>query len=310
MGDLVIKLGMIGLSEGNGHPFSFSAIFNGYSDSGFAKADWPVIHDYLKLWGPDQFGIGDARVTHAWTQDPDITSKLCAACLIDNGLDDPKDMIGNVDAVIIARDDYKSHAELAMPFLQARMPVFIDKPLTVEKNELKDFIPYLKAGKLMSCGGMRYAVELDEARTGFAGYGDVPLIRAAILNDWDKYGIHMIDAVFNLTTARPIAVSALNSNHDSMAIEMDNGSLFQVDTLGNIGRLFRLEIFGREKISQHDLVDNFSMFRRTLQHFIEMVHSGEPQIPVLDTVDSIRTLIAGRQSAETGKRVTLNDVFA
>jgi len=26
----MIKIGMIGLSEGNGHPYSFSAIINGY----------------------------------------------------------------------------------------------------------------------------------------------------------------------------------------------------------------------------------------------------------------------------------------
>lgn len=303
------KIGIIGLSEGNGHPFSFSAIFNGYSDSGFADADWPVIHEYLKRRTPDEFGIGDAHVTHAWTQDAAITRKLCAACLIDNALSDPNQMIGNVDAVIIARDDYESHADLAMPFLQAGIPVFVDKPLTVDKAELQNYTPYLETGKLMSCASMRYAIELDEARSTFPEYGEVPLIRAAILNGWEKYGIHMIDAVFNLTSARPVAVTAFNTSHDSMMIEMDNGGLFQVDALGTIGRLFHLDIFGRRKMSQHDLYDNFSMFRRTLQTFMEMINSGVPQISPQDTITSVITLIAGRQSAETHKRVMLSDVL-
>lgn len=304
------KIGMIGMSEGNGHPFSFSAIFNGYSDAEFAKAGWPGIHDYLKLRKPDEFGIADARVTHAWTQDPDITAKLCAACFIDNKLGDPQDMIGAVEAVIIARDDSQSHAKLAMPLLRAGLSVFVDKPLTVDSAELQEFRPYLESGKLMSCAGMRYAIELDEVRNKFADYGDVPLIRAAILNDWEKYGIHMIDAVFNLTSARPLAVTALQADHDSMAIEMDDGSLFQVDALGDVGRLFQLEIFGRNKISRHDLWDNFSAFRRTLQQFMQMVASGQPQIPVRDTVASINTLIAGRQSAITGKKVRIDNAFA
>ena len=31
-----VRVGMIGMSEGNGHPFSFSAIINGYDDDGLA----------------------------------------------------------------------------------------------------------------------------------------------------------------------------------------------------------------------------------------------------------------------------------
>ena len=43
-----IKLGIIGYNEGNGHPYSFSAIINGFNPN----ADWsryPQILEYLKL---------------------------------------------------------------------------------------------------------------------------------------------------------------------------------------------------------------------------------------------------------------------
>ena len=55
---MVIRVGMIGLSEGNGHPFSMSAIINGYSDTGLAESGWPVIHEYVKRRHPSEF---DAR---------------------------------------------------------------------------------------------------------------------------------------------------------------------------------------------------------------------------------------------------------
>ena len=115
----MIRTGILGYSDGNGHPFSFSAIVNGYDDEGFAAAGWPVIHNYLKAQGRDRFGIGDARVTCAWTQDPELTARLCAACRIDTACATPQDMIGKVDAVIVARDDWETHAQLAMPFLDA-----------------------------------------------------------------------------------------------------------------------------------------------------------------------------------------------
>ena len=48
------------------------------------------------------------KITHAWTQDPESTKKLCAACRIPHGVDDYREFLGKVDAVIIARDDYET----------------------------------------------------------------------------------------------------------------------------------------------------------------------------------------------------------
>ena len=39
---------MVGVSSGNGHPFSFSAIINGYDPEGLANAGWDVIYDYVR----------------------------------------------------------------------------------------------------------------------------------------------------------------------------------------------------------------------------------------------------------------------
>jgi hypothetical protein len=45
MGRVVTNVGILGLSEGNGHPFSFSAIINGYDDVGLTEGGWPGNHD-------------------------------------------------------------------------------------------------------------------------------------------------------------------------------------------------------------------------------------------------------------------------
>ena len=36
----MIKIGIIGTSEGNGHPYSFSAIINGYDDKNMSMSGW------------------------------------------------------------------------------------------------------------------------------------------------------------------------------------------------------------------------------------------------------------------------------
>jgi predicted dehydrogenase len=302
------RIGIIGLSEGNGHPFSFSAIINGYSESGMADSGWAVIHEYLRRRDASEFGFSGCAVTHAWTQDPSVTRRLCKASGIPHGVSTPEEMIGQVDAVIVARDDYQNHLQMALPFLQAGLHVFIDKPLSLDIEELRTYRPYLEAGKLMSCSAMRYARELDEARADLSAYGELRLVRAAILNSWEKYGIHMVDALLNLLPDRPSAVIPLEAEHASMALSMDNGLLVQIDALGDVVPCFRIDLFGTRKNSSHEIKDNFSMFRRMLWHFLHSVENGEPAIESDRTLEAMRVLIAGQIAKRENRKVLLDDV--
>ena len=140
----MIKIGIIGTSEGNGHPYSFSAIINGYDDKNMSMSGWNNIYMYLKERDFSDFGISDAKVTHVWTQSFDESIKIANVSRIDNVVDNYDDMIENVDAVIIARDDYKSHIKIAKSFLEAGKYVFIDKPLSLDINDIIYFKPFLR----------------------------------------------------------------------------------------------------------------------------------------------------------------------
>lgn len=304
----ITRVGIIGISEGNGHPFSFSAIINGYSDEGLGGSGWNVIYDYVRRRDPSEFGIEGLRVTHAWTQEKETTKQLCDACLIPNPASDWKDLIGEVDAVILARDDYENHFKMALPFLEAGIPVAVDKPLSLDIEELKAFKPYLESGRLFSCSGMRYARELDEPRAGLADYGKIKLIRGAVLNGWEKYGVHLLYAILALRETRPLAVHSLMAGHPSIAIHMEDGSLVQIDCLEDCPKTFAIDIWGTKHRSSHEILDNFTMFRRMLWHFARSVKSGEPAIPVSENLDVLRTLIAGIRAMGEGRKVFLSEI--
>lgn len=303
----MIRTGVIGLSEGNGHPFSFSAIVNGYDDTGFAGAGWPVIHDYLRRQSPDCFGFDNARVTHAWTQDVGLTRTLCTACHIPTACATAEDMLGQIDALIIARDDWQCHAHMAMPFLEQGVAVFVDKPLTLDETELQAFEPYLRTGRLMSCSGLRHAVELDPLRTTEMPTGDVRLINGTVLNGLDKYGIHLIEAVASLGRgfARPVAVTRMNTTHESFQIQLANGVPLKLDCLGAVGKTFHLSVFGQRTHMHFDLHDNFSAFRRTLQAFFRMVSTGTPPFDPEETLAFMR-LLRTALALTPGATATLN----
>lgn len=303
---MVIRTGIIGLSSGNGHPFSFSAILNGYVGSGLVEAGWQGIHDYLRRRHPADFGVNDLHVTHAWTQDEGITRALCHTASIAYGVSAPEAMLGEIDALIIARDDAESHLHLARPFLEAGVSVFIDKPLTLARDELEVFSPYLDSGRLMSCSAMRYAVELDELRYRLDEYGRLTLVRGTVINGWEKYGIHLLEAILSLLPSRPVSVEPVNVNHDSVLIRLADDTPIIIDALGDAPAVFEADVLGRKKVSHHAISDNFSMFRRALWEFSRMVHTGTPSIAPDDTRDVIRTLIAGSLAMREQRRLYLD----
>jgi predicted dehydrogenase len=308
MGSVVKSFGIIGLSEGNGHPFSYSAIINGYSPEGLATSGWPGIYEYVRRRHASEFGLDGWRVTHAWTQDAESTHKLCAACNISTGVTDYREFLGKVDAVILARDDYETHFEIARPFLEVGLPVFIDKPLSMDVSELRAFKPYLETGQLMSCSGMRYSRELDEPRADLSVYGRLKLIRGAIVLSWEKYGVHLVEAILAITPAHPVSVRMQHAEHASAVVRLDDGVLVQIDALGECVRTFHVELFGTQRTAAFDITDNFSMFRRMLWQFAESIRTGQPAIPPDRTLEIMRVLIAGRMACVENREVFLSEI--
>lgn len=296
---MTLRIGILGFSEGNGHPLSFSAIINGYDDRAFATVGWPVIHSYLGKRSPDEFGFADVAVTHLWTPDRVQADGFAAACRIGRVVDDPAEMIGAVDAVMLLRDDPASHRALAEPFLRHGLSVFVDKPLCVTAEDLAFFRPHLESGRLMSCSGLRFAAELDGVRASRASFGEIKLVRASVVVDWARYGIHMLEAVMGALDVRPIAVQRHVAPHESVAVSLDNGALLLIDALGAVPKTFTIDIYGTKRIERVEIADNFSAFRRTIGHFVDQVRSGVPALAPTDTLRVIETLMAGA-AAEPG----------
>ncbi|HKO18202.1 MAG TPA: Gfo/Idh/MocA family oxidoreductase [Acidobacteriaceae bacterium] len=296
------------MSDGNGHPFSYSAIINGYSPEGLAASGWTGIYNYVRRRHASEFGFPGWSVTHAWTQDPDTTRKLCAAARIPEAVGEYSDILGKVDAIIIARDDFEKHLEMARPFLEAGTPVFIDKPLALSSDELSYYEPFLESGRLMSCSGMRYARELDDLRANLPAYGKLRIIRGAVVLTWEKYGVHLLEAILSTVAARPLSVRIHAAPHASALIRLQDDILIHLDALGDCPPVFRLDFFGAQQIGSFDITDNFSMFRRMLWEFLRSIQTSTPAIPAQQTLDIMRVLIAGRMSAAENREIALDEI--
>lgn len=302
----MLKLGIMGMSPGNGHPYSWSAIVNGdYNEKIMADCGYAGIPVYLAA-NRDTLGIEGAQVTHVWAQEEAMAEHIAAASLIENTVAQPEAMIGQIDALLLARDDPENHVIMARPFIDAGIPVFIDKPLAINRQDLAYFTEQNAAGKfLMSCSSMRYATESRAVKTEMSALGPIELATAVGKKDWIKYGVHMLEALFALLDdPRAISVKHVSTAHkDVVLVEFETGLVATIHLFYEIFPTFQISVFGQTGWRLIEYKNWYAMFRDNLVEFIRSVQHGQPRLAFEKTENIIQTLIGAQESLEQGGKI-------
>lgn len=305
----MIKIGIIGMSPGNAHPYSWSSIINGCFDGEeIDRIGYPAVADYL-VANRDTLGVSGAKVTHVWSQEKKISESIARNSKIVHIADRLEDMVGEVDAVILSRDDPENHVAMATPFLKAGVPLFIDKPLAVSREDLGWFSANVADGKfLMSCSSMRYASECRGAKSRIRALGNLALVTAVGKKDWLKYGVHMLEGVFSLLDdPRPLAVRHVGErDKDIVHLELENGIHVVLHLFMDIASTFQFSIYGSAGWSLVDIRNSYAMFRDNIIEFVRSVEEGKPRLSFDKTEQIIRTLITAKESLEKkGERLAV-----
>lgn len=82
----------------------------------------------------------DFQVTHVWGETAAFAHQTAAAGQIPHIVAQPEEMLGQVDGIMVDHRDGQFHLAAALPFLQAGIPVFVDKPLSTSLAEAKNFL--------------------------------------------------------------------------------------------------------------------------------------------------------------------------
>ncbi|MBZ4190879.1 Gfo/Idh/MocA family protein [Niabella beijingensis] len=299
----MIKLGMIGMSEGNAHPYSWSAIVNGQFDAAeITRIGYPAVAAYLQA-NKETLGLPQARVTHVWAQEREIATSIAQAAGIEHIAGSLEEMAGKVDAVLLCRDDPEQHVAMAAPFLEAGVPLFIDKPLAATAADLDWFATQAGKGRFfMSCSSMRYAGECRALRQELPHLGPVQLITAVGKKDWIKYGVHMLEAVFAVIGEIRVR-SVLNTGdagREIVTLEFVNGSKATLHLFMDIAPTFQVSVFGKNGWRMAEIKNSYAMFRDNIIEFVRSVEEGRPRIAFEETKRIMNILIAAQESRAGG----------
>jgi predicted dehydrogenase len=296
-----LRLGLLGLSEGNGHPYSWAAIFNGYDEEEMARCPFAAIPRYLSEHRFPEEAIAGARVTHVWTQDGSVSRQVAAAARIEHVLAEPEQMLGEVDAVLLARDDAERHAELAGPFLDAGLPIYIDKPLATGLDAARGlFARQVSEGQLFTCSALRFAPELrpglDEIARESVGIGPITQVLGSSPKRWSRYAVHVIEPALALIGD----VGDIRSHEAHAAggsarleVEWDSGVRAEFATLGDVEAPIRLRALGERGELEIVFEDAFSAFKAALERFVAVAQGEAEPIPEAEVLRVVELIELG-----------------
>ena len=126
------RIGILG-SE-NSHASAFSEIFNKPDENG-------------------AFKYPDCHVVAVGGHYPESNKEVFEKFGLDFIAEKPEDMLGKVDAVMVTARDGKFHPEFARPFVEAGLPMFIDKPFAVDPAEALALVRLAKSKNVPLVGG-------------------------------------------------------------------------------------------------------------------------------------------------------------
>ncbi len=196
------KIGIIGTE--NTHAAAFAEIFNN-------GTDYP-----------------DIQVVGVGGNYPEESQKLYDKYSLDFMAESPSDMLGRVDAVMVTSRDGSYHADFVRPFIEAKIPAFIDKPVTIRPEEALELARLAKKNNAPLCGGssLKYVYDVlmlqNIVKQGWGGvHGGAVFAPLSMVNEYGGfyfYTSHLAEMSMTIFGYDPKSVFAFQNNSDVTAV--------------------------------------------------------------------------------------------
>ncbi len=157
------------------------------------------------IWGPlinptgEKTRVTGMVMTHAWDIDTAALDTFSKKYAVEK-VTDYAGMVGKVDGVILS--DFASlpwYPELARPYLEAGIPVFINRPFATSLKAARDMIETAKKGgaPIMCGSSLEYVQAVDTIRQEMKALGEITgYVADNAQSDYATHGVHGIYFVY------------------------------------------------------------------------------------------------------------------
>jgi predicted dehydrogenase len=221
-------------------------------------------------------------------------------------VDDPKEMLGKVDGMLIESVDGSVHLDRARPFLEAGVPCFIDKPFTSSLDDAKRIADLAEKKKLplFSSSSLRYAPEVATYTAdvkhgkvlGCVTFGPASLDATNRNPGLFHYGIHAVEILYALMGPGCERVTcAHEKDADVVTGRWADGRLATVRGNRAGGGAFGFTAFA-EKGPHTTAVGTAVIYRELLKKVVEMFKTGKSPLDIRETLELVAFMEAANRS--------------
>ena len=225
-------------------------------------------------------------------------------------VDKPEDLIGRVDAVMIEYNEGAKHLEASRPFMEAGLPVFIDKPLACSIQDAKKIIELAKDNgvPVFSSSSLRYALEIQNLKKSDVGrilsastYG--PGVIVQFNPGLFFYVIHAIEMLYALMGKGCRRVRCYSSEGwDVIVGEWEDGRIGIVRGLRIGVREYGFTAFYEKKIASH-VIDTSWIYTELLKRVIDMFKTKKPPVEPSETLEITAFTEKAMESSKLNREV-------
>lgn len=221
----------------------------------------------------------------------------------------PAELIGKVDAVMVESQQGNKHLAHATLFLNAGLPVYVDKPFAGSLAEADAMISLAQAKglPLMSCSSLRYDPTIEAAKAKCSEWGKIlsaDVWTPASLHEGNPgmlhYGIHGVETLYTLLGdgCRSVGMQFTPQGEVASGI-WANGHVGTVRGIreGGYGMGF---VAHYEKGHAAFHVEGAAFYREMLKAVVAMFETGEPPIPYAEMREVIAFIMAAEESRKSG----------
>ncbi|GAA1115881.1 hypothetical protein GCM10009630_11810 [Kribbella jejuensis] len=228
---------------------------------------------------------GDTRVVALVGADDERNHRLAAAGRITRIVPTAVELLGDVDALIVTNRDGALHREYAVPFLEAGVPVWVDKPLAASTADAQAILDAAKRGgaPVTSYSAVRWVADADTlARNSPEELQAITITGPA---DPDSeysgiffYGIHAADLARRLAPGEPGPVEVERVGSTVVVRYRCDGVLVTLQLVkpAESGRVpFHAELVGRTGLVSSDVRLDSEYVVPGLKVFLRMLATRE-----------------------------------
>lgn len=236
--------------------------------------------------------------------DTEKNRRLAAEGAIDRIVDAPAELLGDVDAAVVANRHGGLHREAAVPLLEAGVHVFVDKPTAVTVADTESIIDAAQrsGAVLASWSAVRLAPAVAEMREAIRKLGQIQsigVVGPADPNDPHAglffYGPHVVEPALEILDNPDVdgarvervehAVTALART--SIGVQL-NLTFVRPDQHGRVP--WQMIATGRHGIVAREITLGPDYNARGLARFINAAASGVPPMPYDQLIPPVRLL--------------------